>query len=544
MYLGVDVGGTHTDAVLVSEGFKILTSAKAVTQPQVIDSLHAVLTQLLANRNHRDVKRLTVSTTLGLNSVLTGAAPPVGIMVTGGPGLELDPADWGPLFRALPGSQDHRGQVLASLDYPATLAVAQELAQKAETLVVGAKFGPKNPVLERTMAQAALAATTSVIAASRLFGRLNFARRLGGAVLNAAVQKLYENFLADLQKALLDHQLHGEVFVLKADGGVMSVEEAREKPVLALAAGPAASLLGLWALAETTTADPEQDILMIDIGGTSSDLAILSRGKPLLTPEGLTLANRPTLVRGLLTHSLALGGDTDLAYVDGQILPLAQRRGPALSLDPVNAPQRLPTLTDALNVLGLCQVGDVAISYQAFDKMTPGQAQKTARLAVDAVLDKLKRAFEEFLTTVNSQPVYTISEFLVDWRLNPTQAVILGGPAATLAQPLSETLQIPTVAPPEAATANALGAALAKPTTEAELYADTATGSLSVPTLNIQRSISSRYTLDEAKADLLAALGEEAQITFAEIFNQVSDYGDSGRVMRVRAQTAPGLISG
>jgi N-methylhydantoinase A/oxoprolinase/acetone carboxylase beta subunit len=466
-------------------------------------------------------------------------------LATGGPGLDLDPADWGPLFRRLPGSQDHRGQIIEPLDYQTALEAAKELAKEAQTIVVGAKFGPKNPALEKTMLQADLAATTGpVLAASRLFGRLNFARRLGGAVLNGAVQKLYESFLGALRSALAERRLGCEVFVLKADGGVMSVEEALERPVLALAAGPAASLLGLWALSGAAAPDQTEDALMIDMGGTSSDLAILSQGRPLLTPEGLTLAGRPTLVRGLLTHSLALGGDTDLTLENGAIAPKAVRRGPALALDPDNAPNRPPTLTDALNVLGRCEVGDPAISTAAFKRLRPAAPpEKTAQEAVDAVLAKLKEAYDDFLARVNDQPVYTISEFLVDYRLEPKKAAILGGPAATLAPLVAEALKLPATAPPEAATANALGAALARPTSEAELYADTAAGTLTIPTLGIQRQIGSRYSLDEAKAELLKAMGEPtAQIVFAEIFNQVSDYGESGRVMRAKAQTAPGLV--
>jgi hypothetical protein len=108
---------------------------------------------------------------------------------------------------------------------------------------------------------------------------------------------------------------------------------------------------------------------------------------------------------------------------------------------------------------------------------------------------------------------------------------------------ISLALNLKTIAPSEAASANALGAALAKPTVEAELYADTAAKTLSIPTLNITRSIDSNYSLDDAQKELLSLLPGQVQITAAEIFNQVSDYGASGRVMRVRAQSTPGLIS-
>ncbi|MDR1086342.1 MAG: hypothetical protein LBP22_16170 [Deltaproteobacteria bacterium] len=546
MFLGVDVGGTHTDAVL-TDGQKTLAAAKAPTQARVISSLNAVLSELLNGADPKGIKRLTVSTTLGLNSVLTGTAPPVGIMVTGGPGLDLNPKDWGPLFRELPASQDHRGQVIKPLEYLTALSSARELAQKAETIVVASKFGPKNQTLEETMFKAALAAAPGpVMAASSLFGRLNFARRLGGTVLNGAVKKLYDLFLQDLEQSVRERGLTCPVWILKADGGVMDITQAKEKPVLALAAGPAASLLGLWALVSQNSRqsgrDETEDILMIDMGGTSTDLAVFSQG-PLLTPEGLTLAGRPTLVRGLLTHSLALGGDTDLEPRGEEIVPVPQRRGPALALAEGGDPERPPTLTDALNVLGLADLGNKAVSEKAFEKIAPGRAQAKASQAVEAVLARLKEAKEEFIRALNRQPAYTISEFLVDRQLKPTKAVILGGPARTMAPLVSQALGLPTEAPPEAATANALGAALARPTREAELYADTAAGTMSIPTLNVSREIPARYTLDEAKNDLLAAMGDEAvQITQAEIFNQVSDYGASGRVIKVRAQSRPGLI--
>ncbi|MDR1395292.1 MAG: hypothetical protein LBK52_03855 [Deltaproteobacteria bacterium] len=549
MYLGVDVGGTHTDAVLAEASGRTLASAKTLTRRRVLDSLNEVLAQILAGRNPRDIERLTVSTTLGLNSVLTGTAPRPGILVTGGPGLDLDPADWGPWFRSLPGQQDHRGRVTVPLEYAEALKAARELARETPSLVCASKFGPKNPALEDTLFQAALAAGQGpVLAASRLFGRLNWARRLGGTVLNASVLPLYQEFLNDLEDSVPRQGLTCPIHILKADGGVMSIEEARVKPVLALAAGPAASLLGLWALAgrcaEQGQIPADQDLLMIDMGGTSTDLAVFSQG-PLLTPEGLTLAGRPTLVRGLLTHSLALGGDTDLVF-DGQIFETRPiRRGPALAWGSgPSSEDRPPTLTDALNTLGACQIGRTDLSRLPFAQIDPQDPRRPARQALEAVLARLKEALADFLYNINRQPAYTLSAFLVDWHLNPKCAMVLGGPAPAMAPYIAQALNMPAFAPPEAASANALGAALAKPTAEAELYADTAAGTLSIPTLSIRRQIDRTYTLDQAKGDLLEAMDDPlVQITEAEVFNQVSDYGSSGRVMRVRAQSAPGLVS-
>jgi N-methylhydantoinase A/oxoprolinase/acetone carboxylase beta subunit len=545
----VDVGGTHTDAVLLEETpdslARPLDAAKAKTGPRTLESLSRVLDELLDGDRASRLTRLTVSSTLGLNSLLTGTADPVGILASGGPGLELDPGDWGPLYRSLPGQQDHRGHVLETVDPGQALAAARDLAaQGAVSLVVGAKFGPKNPELEDIMLKAASEVSRGpAMAASKLFGALNFPRRLGGAVLNAAVKRLYDKFLDDLGEIAQKKGLRCPIHILKADGGVMDLAAARERPVLALAAGPAASLLGLWALSPREKGD---DVLMIDMGGTSTDLAVLSRGHPLLTSAGLTLAGRPTLVRGLLTHSIALGGDTDLEPDGGRLIPRPIRRGPALALSPDGLGRRPPTLTDALNVLGLCSIGDPAVSRKALEDIAPGRAEPLARQALGTVLDRVAQEARAFVERINQQPVYTVSDFLVDWRLEPKRAVFLGGPAETLAPLAGEALGFPALAPPGAATANALGAALARPTFEAELYADTDHGLMSVPTLGRRRKINSSYNLETAKRELLELMGggSDLRITSAESFSQFHEYGRAGKVIRVTAQSAPGLVAG
>ncbi|MDR0354615.1 MAG: hypothetical protein LBJ64_02610, partial [Deltaproteobacteria bacterium] len=255
LLIGVDVGGTHTDAVLLEQknkaaGVVPLDAAKAKTGARTIESLSRVLGELLTKDRASKLARLTVSSTLGLNSLLTGTADAVGVMTTGGPGLDLDPEPFGSLYEALSAMQDHRGHVIKSLEPSLARERANSLvAGGAATMVVGSKFGPKNPALEEIMLQAAREVCPGpVMAASALFGGLNFPRRLGGAVLNAAVKRFYDEFIDDLSETALKLGLSCPIWILKADGGVMSLEAARERPVLALTAGPAASLLGLWAL--------------------------------------------------------------------------------------------------------------------------------------------------------------------------------------------------------------------------------------------------------------------------------------------------------
>lgn len=552
MYLGIDVGGTHTDGALLDDQFELLDTVKVPTRPgDVLGSLLAALETLLAGKKPDQVRRLVVSSTLGLNAVLTGRADPVGVLATGGPGLDPDLSSF-PLAALLPGAQDHRGEMLEQLDLEAARRAAADLAgQGARAFAVISKFGPKNPQLETLLAETVLQAApdSPVTRASLLTGRLNFPRRLNSAWLNSAVTRLYARFIADLQEALGRLGLRAPVSLLTADGGALPLAEAAGRPVLVLAAGPAAGLLGLWSLSRLTG-----DSLMVDVGGTSTDLAVMADGEPLMTAEGLNIAGRPTLVRAFLTHSLALGGDSVLiGQPDGSVKVGPNREGPALALAPADLGRRAPTLTDALNVLGRCAVGEVEVSRLALAGLGGWRAEEAAGRALETALSAIREAAGELVRQVNQRPVYTLNALRLARPLRPTGAALLGGPAAALAEPLAAALNLPVTVPPEAGVANAVGAARSRPSIRAELYADTALGLMNVPELGLSRTVARDYNLSEAENELLAALGAVAagqplagppRIVEAESFNQLSGYGRADKIFRLMAQTAPGVMGG
>ncbi|MCL2029043.1 MAG: hydantoinase/oxoprolinase family protein [Deltaproteobacteria bacterium] len=554
MYLGIDVGGTHTDGAALDENFQIVRTVKIPTR-DVLESLTEVLGGLLEGHGPARVRRLAVSSTLGLNALLTGRADPVGVLAVGGPGLPVADFGSGPLYEPLAGSQNHLGEVLAPPDRDEARAAAARLLDRgARAFAVISKFGPKNPAQEDAMAEAlaeALAGGAQDIPltlASRLSGRLNFPRRLNTSVMNSAVSRLYARFGHDLAAAARARGLACPIRLLTADGGALSLEELGERPVQVLAAGPAAGLLGLWSLAGLTG-----DALMIDMGGTSTDLAVMADGQPLTTAEGLDIAGRPTLVRAFLTRSLALGGDLGLVVGEGGRVDFAgHREGPPLALSPDEVGSRPPTFADALNELGLTRLGQVEASRDALARLDKTRPPKeTAARALDRALELIGRAARDFLDQVNRRPVYTLNALRLARPVKPEAAAFLGGPAEALARPVGEALNLRPVLPPQAALANAVGAARARPSPAAELYADTAQGLMTIPALGRTRAIDRDFTLDQAKAELLAALEEaldglpEAgppQVTEAESFNQLSGRGRADKIFRVRAQARPGYM--
>ena len=547
MYIGIDVGGTHTDGVLLNEDFAVAERVKTETEEaDILSSCLQALKKILAGRDPAVVKRATFSSTLGLNALLTGTADRVGVLATGGPGLAPDLSD-NHLSALLGGALDHRGEMLAELNpAEAEKALRRLVDEGAEALAVISKFGPKNPAFEEALAQSAtrLAPDLPLTRGSRLSGRLNFPRRLNTAVFNSAIIRLYERFTADLNAAARQMGLNCPLRLLGSDGGTMSLAEARSKPALALAAGPTAGVLGLWALA-----DLDGDVLMMDMGGSSTDLALMADGAPLMTLEGLSIAGRPTLLRSFLTQSLALGGDSALRLEGDRVMVGPRREGPALALRPAELGRRAPTFTDALNVLELCRVGSSEISRQALEQFHRAPAEETAALALNSALEAIKSAAADFLDQVNNRPVYTLGELRLARSLRPARLALLGGPAPALARAVSGALGLPVSLPPEAQVANAVGAASARPALSAELYADTALGIMSIPALGVAEKIPRGYDIQEAQRNLLARLDAvlepqagEPRLIEAETFNQLTGYGRADKIFRLRAQAAPGLL--
>lgn len=595
MLIGLDVGGTHTDAVLVdARTGRRIAAVKARTVPHdVLPGMLEALTALLRERDPGRVRRLCVSSTLGVNALLTGKADSVGMLVLPGPGI--DPRlFWGedPLFHVLAGSQDHRGRVVAPCDEAVVMKVLRDLqAQGVRALGIVSKFSPKNSALEQGLAALAgkvFGADTPVVLGSQVSGSLNFPRRMHTVWCNAALAGISRAFIRSLTAAATDFGLECPVTVLKADAGVFSAAQAALDPASTMGSGPAASLLGVWALCPDAPGQksarpgdpppgaPAPDTLMIDMGGTTTDLALLAGGYPLLARQGLRVAGRPTLIRSLWTRSIALGGDSSLRVADGAVRIGPDRSGPALALGPDAATgfnvDRPPTLTDALNVLGLAAFGDPSLSLQALTALaaSPGSPTGDPRALSERCLEEalaiIRQEVALLLEEVNAQPVYTIRELLVNEPLRPRRAVFIGGPAEALAAKAGEALGLPVLVPAESACANAVGAALARPTLAAELYADTLLGRMSIPDLGVEKEVERGYSLPDAKQDMRAAFakvcGRDAsfitgfsggaddggdithsvQVVYAESFAMLDDQGRRGRVVRLRAQLAAGLL--
>ncbi len=562
--LGIDAGGTHTDAVLCGpEG--VLAAAKAPTNHEDLpSSVRAALAGLRAALRQRgdggealleQTGRVGLGSTLAVNALVQHRADKVGLALSSGPGLDPRRFAIGDHVCVAPGGLDHRGVEVSPLKTDGLEAALRRWKEEGVAAVacVG-KFSPRNPAHEQALASVAAAAGLPAVSGHTLSGQLNFPRRIATAYYNAAVRRILGNFLDAVEQELAREGVRAPVFLLKADGGALPAAAARREPVQSILSGPAASVMGVSAL-HAAVADDDA-ALLLDIGGTTTDIALYAHGSPALDRDGMRIDGRRTLVRALATLSIGVGGDSRLTpREDGGIDVGPLRDGPACAFG-----GRFPTLLDALNVdarqAGRPCAGNAAASLTAVAALAAGlglSPEETARRAVEDALARIAAAATELLERVNSRPVYTLAALKGLRALAPRRAWLVGGPAAMLRPLLAAPLGMPVECPPHADVANAVGAALALPTATLDVYAAITSDSrrrlLRAPSLDICEPLPRDASLASVAAracDLLRdAMLRDApdtepavEVLEADEFATLED-GRGSRDLRVCCQAVP-----
>jgi N-methylhydantoinase A/oxoprolinase/acetone carboxylase beta subunit len=562
MLLGIDVGGTHTDAVVVHDNAVAAWVKIPTKHDDLLASVHTALEAVLKEVDAAGITKLNLSTTLSTNAVVEGKTEEVGVFVTAGPGIDPETMRIGRHFYLVDGALDHRGTVIKPLDKEKARAAAEKC--KAAGISVFAcvgKFSTRNPDHEDEIAEVlkeVFGEPEHITAGHSVSGELNFPRRTATACFNAAVWRTHKGFAEAVKEAVADFGLDCEINILKADGGTVPVAVSMKKPVETILSGPAASVMGTIALS-----DVAEDCLILDIGGTTTDIAVFSGGAPIIEKDGMVVGSYPTLVKSLKIHSIGIGGDSTVRVTGRGVTVGPDRQGPSLAdcekRQGNKAPTRrkcAPALTDVLNVLGISDYGDVEASKGGIEKLArlwDMSAEVLCKDALDYALKAIARAVDDMLHDINHKPVYTIVELLEGKSVNPAVVYVMGGPSEALAPFLAKALDKPVRLPRHASVANAVGAAVTRTTFEIELFADTQRRKLVIPGLRINKDIPSSYRLEDAEKDALEALRRHLsfigadpddyvpEVVEAGSFNMVDGVQTMGRNIRVRCRVRPGV---
>jgi len=547
MFCGIDVGGTHTDAVLVDESGIVAASKIVTDHKNLVGTIRESLDKILHEAAPGSVEWINISTTLSTNAIVENKTEKVGVMVSSGPGVDPSGFAIGDHYRLIRGSIDHRGTVVQDLNAKDLKGALKEFSKKkVKVFAVVSKFSTRNPSHEDQLSASLQDTGDYVTRGHRLSGELNFPRRITTAYYNSAVWRLYNEFADAVEKSIADHGISAAINILKADGGTMPLTLSRVIPVETILSGPAASVMGIIALCHI-----DEDSVILDIGGTTTDIAVFAEGAPLIEREGISLNRRPTLVRSLKTHSIGIGGDSVLSVADAKVVVGPERVGPSMAQGGDEV-----TLIDAFNFSENAGFGDESASAAGIKKlavehgMEPGEL---SRQAVQRAADVIKSEVHMILEEINQRPVYTIHELLEDKHVEPKKLYIMGGPAKAFAGVLEKSFGLPVVVPEEFAVANAVGAALARTTKDIELLADTEKGQLIIPSIDIMKKVGGWYTLSDAEADarqyLLEYLknhnadtGVVPEIVESTSFNMVDGFNTVGKNIRVKCQVKPGVL--
>lgn len=319
VFLGVDTGGTYTDAVILDPAAdRVIGTAKALTSRQDLAvGIGQAVDAALARSGvaASDVAMVALSTTLATNALVEGQGGRVALVFIGfDAGDEaragLAEAMGGDPVIRLSGGHSHAGTEAAALDLDALSRAAAEVAPGVVGFAVAARFATRNPAHE-VAARAAIRAATGrpVTCSHELSASLNGPKRALTAVLNARLIGMIDRLVSACERHLAQIGIAAPLMVVRGDGALISAAMVRERPIETILSGPAASIVG----ARWLTGAP--DALVSDIGGTTTDVALLKGGLPEIDPEGARVGGFRTMVEAVAMRTTGLGGDSAVHLV-------------------------------------------------------------------------------------------------------------------------------------------------------------------------------------------------------------------------------------
>ncbi len=542
MIIGIDVGGTHADGVRV-EGSRVLAKNKVnVNHSNLGESIITLLQSLLPEKRE-SLKRIHLSTTLCTNAIVNDDLEDVGMFVQSGPGMNPDFFKCGKNIYFLSGAVDHRGHIQRSPTKSEVASAVDDMQGKnISSIGIVTKFSHRNNEHELWVRNQLDGRFPHISMGHRISGMPNFPRRVYTTWLNGALRTKFELFKEAMEDGFRQLQIDCPCYILKADGGTVPFINACEFPCQSIHSGPSASVMGALALHEELN-----DTVLLDIGGTTTDIAIFADGTPLLEPYGATVAGRPTLIRALLTRSIGLGGDSYVAWQDDEF-----KIGPEKRL-PMAFGGKSATPTDAMIVLGKIEAGSFDRANQAMQSLCSSQpAEETAAKLLNCFAKKIQDAVGAMVEEVFRRPVYTVAAFLHREKIHPRQLVAIGGPAEAMQEYLADCFQMDCIVPQDYEVANAIGAARARLTTQATLYGDSGAGRLSIPEISCMESVGPHFSMAQAEDRLegaIKAMGTEMgmieipEIDFIERIemNTIQGFSTTGKIISLKAQIRPGL---
>ena len=467
LVIGLDTGGTYTDAALLdtAAGTVRATGKSLTTRDDLSIGVGGAIRRVLEDfdGSAANIDLVSLSTTLATNAVVEGVGGRVGLLMIGFDETSLQRAD---LARALGqdpvffinGGHAADGAPQAQLDEAAIREAVNATEGDVSAYAVAGHFATRNPAHESRARDLLRTLTGAPVTCSHeLSSSLGGPRRALTAVLNARLINLLDRLVAATEGIMADEDLSCPLMVVKGDGSLLESGYARSRPVETVLSGPAASLAGAAFLAGARTA------MVADIGGTTTDIALLQNGAPRLKPDGALVGGWQTMVEAADIRTCGLGGDSEVAPVGRGTsggLTLGPRRAVPLSLLATQWPEvkdklaeqlaiAVPMSTDARFVMPLMPNGvpawltrsEARLAAKAIE-MGPSSVAEIAgtQLALGAVDRLIGRGLLTLATFTPTDALHVTGDFTgFDAEAALLGAKLIARQKTGIGQPIAET---------------------------------------------------------------------------------------------------------
>ncbi len=343
--LGIDTGGTFTDAVIIDlDDNSVVAKRKSRTTHEDLSiGLYRSVDAVFSSSDIRpsDISLVGISTTLATNSILEGNGGEVGLILIG----------WNPMNAVnfgeknqviIKGGCDSSGRPLAAMSKDEVTQAIKKVSEGVDAIAISGLFANMNPSQEKKVKELTQQLTgLPTVAGHELSAVLGIDLRAETAVLNARLISVVSKFFDDVERTFKEKGIDAPIMVYKGDGSVMTIEQARQYPVETILSGPAASSMGGKVLSDL------DNCVIVDIGGTSTDIAIMEEGYPQIQFEGASVGKWRTRVKAVDMYTVALGGDSRIS-MDGSMFNIGPERVVPLCLLAEKNPEVIDkiTLTD------------------------------------------------------------------------------------------------------------------------------------------------------------------------------------------------------
>ncbi|MFT5550016.1 MAG: N-methylhydantoinase A/oxoprolinase/acetone carboxylase beta subunit, partial [Candidatus Azotimanducaceae bacterium] len=352
--IGIDTGGTYTDAVIIdAKSHEVIATAKALTtrgnlEIGVANALKAVIAESAQRLDSSQIALVSLSTTLATNALVEGMGSSVAAILIG---FSDDMVKRSKLHEAIPsakiiriaGGHEYDGSETCALDEASLKEQILALNDSIEAFSVSANYSIRNSNHEQRAKQIIRQLTGSpVTASSELSDGLNGPLRALTATFNVRIVSLIFNLVESVRSAMQEQNIDAPLMIVKGDGSIASADSIVDKPIETILSGPAASVIGANYISGLN------NFIISDVGGTTTDVAIVRNGWPTLNEKGAMAGGYRTLVRAIDMQTIGLGGDSEVDINFKGIVSLKANRVVPLSLVCTRFPQVISQLKTSL----------------------------------------------------------------------------------------------------------------------------------------------------------------------------------------------------